>query len=336
MRPPEFWHNRGGGLGPILLAPVAAMWAAVGRLRAAAATPWRAPVPVICVGNLVVGGAGKTPVALALAGRLMAAGRRVAVLSRGHGGSGRGPIEVDPKRHGAREVGDEPLLLAALAPTFVARDRKDGARVAIAEGADLVIMDDGLQNPALVKDLSLVVVDGGYGFGNRRVMPAGPLREPLERGLARAGAVVLVGADECAIGEYLASRTPVLLARLVPDAAARRLSGAKVLAFAGIARPAKFLRTLADLGAEVVEAHAFADHHVYDPDQAMRLIERAMELGATPVTTAKDFVRLPEGAQAMVTTVRVDLVFDDPGALDRILEPVLKLRPPAGGMRPGV
>ncbi|MBI3452916.1 MAG: tetraacyldisaccharide 4'-kinase [Rhodospirillales bacterium] len=322
MRPPEFWH-RPGGLAPALLAPFGAAYGALGALYALRARPWPAPVPVICIGNPVAGGAGKTPTALAIAAHLQKADLRVAFLSRGYGGRLKGPIEVDPARHIARDVGDEPLLLAARAPTWVARDRKDGARVAIAEGADLVIMDDGLQNPTLRKDASLVVVDGGYGFGNRRVMPAGPLREPLARGLARASALVLVGEDETNLAGELARHAPVLRARLVPDAEARRLKNKRVLAFAGIGRPEKFFRTLSELGAEVTDAHAFADHHSYASDEIMRLVEDAAQRQATPVTTANDHVRLPPEARAMVTAVRVDLVFDDIEALDRALRPAL-------------
>ncbi len=322
MRAPEFWHGDPDGVAPRILAPRSAVFAAAARLRTRVTTPWRAPVPVVCVGNLTVGGAGKTPTVLALADRLQAAGWRVGCLSRGYGGSLRGPVEVDRTWHTAGEVGDEPLLLAEAAPTWIARDRKDGARVAIAEGVDVLILDDGLQNPALVHDIALVVVDAGYGFGNGRLLPAGPMRETVDDGLKRASAVVLIGDGGHRVEDAIGGRVPVLHAQLVPEDAALRLKGQKVLAFAGIGRPAKFFETLAGLGAEVVRSSAFADHHRYTPDEAMRLIEEAQRLGAVPVTTAKDFVRLPEGSQRMVTTVRVQLRFDDPEHLDRILEPV--------------
>jgi tetraacyldisaccharide 4'-kinase len=322
MRAPEFWHDDTGRLAPRLLAPFSAVFAAAARLRARAATPWRAPVPVVCVGNLTVGGAGKTPTVLALAERLHAAGLRVGCLSRGYGGVLRGPVQVEPQRHTAGEVGDEPLLLAAAAPTWIARDRKDGARVAIGEGIDVLILDDGLQNPALVHDIALVVVDAGYGFGNGRLLPAGPLRESIDHGLGRATAVVLIGDDQRRLAAAFDGRLPVLRAQLVPDDAACRLAGQNVLAFAGIGRPAKFFATLEGLGAHVVQRVAFADHHRYTVDETMRLVEEAQRQGAVPVTTAKDFVRLPEGSQRMVTAVRVRLQFDDPVRLDRILEPV--------------
>jgi tetraacyldisaccharide 4'-kinase len=323
VRPPEFWNAGGNALAPQLLAPLSLLFRAGTALRRLGATPWQAPVPVICVGNLTVGGSGKTLVVLALADRLQASGLQVACLTRGYGGRERGPLLVDPEKHNAADVGDEPLLLARAAPTWVARDRKDGARVAIAEGADVVILDDGLQNESLRKTLSFVVVDAGYGFGNARVLPAGPLREPVERGLARAAAAILVGDDTFGLAEPLGRRLQVLRAQLVPDDSALRFRGRKVLAFAGIGRPAKFFATLAGLGAEVVASEEFADHHRYSEDEAMRLIEEAGKLGATPVTTAKDFVRLPDGARRMVTAIGIHLRFDDPDALDRLLKPAL-------------
>jgi tetraacyldisaccharide 4'-kinase len=322
MRAPDFWHHDAGRLAPRLLAPLSAVFHAAARLRARTVTPWRAPVPVICVGNLTVGGAGKTPTVLALADRLQAAGLRVGCLSRGYGGALRGPVQVDPARHTAADVGDEPLLLAAAAPSWIARDRKDGARVAVAEGVDVLILDDGLQNPALVHDIVFVVVDAGYGFGNGRLLPAGPLREPIDEGLRRAAAVVLIGDDRRRLGAALSARVPVLRAQLVPDDAALRLKGQKVLAFAGIGRPAKFFDTLEQLGAELVARVEFADHHPYTPDDAMRLVESAQRLGASPVTTAKDFVRLPKDSRRMVTAVHVHLRFDEPERLAQLLEPM--------------
>ncbi len=324
MRAPEFWHDDRGRLAPYLLAPLAAVFAAAARLRARGASPWRAPVPVICVGNLTVGGAGKTPTVLTLARRLQSKGLRVGCLSRGYGGTERGPLEVDPRRQDASEVGDEPLLLAQAAPTWIARDRKDGARVAIAEGVDVLILDDGLQNRSLAHDLAFVVVDAGYGFGNSRLLPAGPLREPIDQGLARAAAVVLIGDDRTGLARRLGARAPVLTARLVPDEEAQHLAGRKVLAFAGIGRPAKFFETLAQLGAQLVGRVEFADHHRYTADEAMQLVEEAQRQDAVPVTTAKDFVRLPEGARRMVTAVKVGLQFDDLPRLDDILAPVLR------------
>ena len=327
MRAPEFWRAGGGVLLPTLLAPLSGVWLAGGRLRQFTARRRRAPIPVICVGNLVAGGAGKTPTALAFGARLAEAGHAVHFLGRGYGGRAPGPTRVDPARHGAGDVGDEALLLAELAPTWVARHRAAGVEAAAAAGADLVIMDDGHQYPGLWKDLSLVVIDGDYGFGNGRVMPAGPLREPAMQGLARADAVVVIDGARPARpdGILAAGGRPVLRARLFPDPAAGRLAGRRVVGFAGIGRPEKFFHTLAEIGCEVVATHRFADHHAYTPDQVMRLVEAAAARDAVPVTTAKDHVRLPAESRAMVEVVRVNLEFADPDRLDQLLAHVVEL-----------
>ncbi len=287
---PEFW-SAGGALAT-LLQPLAALHGGVGTLRRSLASPWHAPLPVLCVGNLVAGGAGKTPIALSLATLLAGQGRRPHIVTRGYGGRLRGPTAVEPARHAASEVGDEALLLAAAAPCWIARDRIAGVRRAHAAGADLVLLDDGFQNPSLAKDLSLVVVDGGYGFGNARLMPAGPLRETVADGLGRATALVLIGEDRHGIAARLPPGLPVLHARLTPRDATD-LVGRRVLAFAGIGRPTKFYASLTELGAEIVERHDFPDHHPYRESELRRLLAAAQAQAAIPVTTAKDWVRLP-------------------------------------------
>lgn len=320
MRAPEFWH-RPPGAKARLLAPLAGLYALGQGWRQHWTRARKAAVPVICVGNLVAGGAGKTPVALALGSRLAAAGRAVHFLSRGYGGRERGPLRVDPERHSAEDVGDEPLLLARRAPTWVARDRVAGASAAAAAGAGVVVMDDGHQNPALAKDLSLVVIDGAYGVGNGRVMPAGPLREALGAGLARADVLVVIGAaspgTEAILNTW--SGGPVLAAELVPTREGQRFAGADVLAFAGIARPGKFFATLENLGCRLVAAQSYPDHHRYDADEIMTLVEAANAQGARLVTTEKDLVRLPAEARPMVEALPVTLEFQDEKALERLL-----------------
>ena len=254
MKPPAFWF-RPPGATAWALRPVGAMYHWAGVLRRRAAAPLRLPVPVNFVGNLSLGGAGKTPVALSLLARLAALGLAPHALSRGYGGAAKGPLLVDPSRHDAFEVGDEPLLLARTAPVWVARDRAAGGLAAVAAGAGVVVMDDGHQNPALFKNLNLVVSDGGVGFGNGLVFPAGPLRESVAAGLARADAVVVVGEDVHGVAPIAAKHgLPALKGRLVPDpAAAARLRGRRVLAFAGIGRPRKFFDSLAAVGADIAE-----------------------------------------------------------------------------------
>jgi tetraacyldisaccharide 4'-kinase len=321
MRAPAFW-NAPPGVVAGLLAPAALAWTIGARLRRRAA-PLPSGVPVICVGNLVVGGAGKTPVVRSLATALRGAGIEAQVLLRGHGGRLAGPVRVDPAVHRAGDVGDEALLHARTAPVWVARDRGAGARAAAAGGARMLVLDDGFQNPQPAKDLSLLVVDGATGFGNGRVMPAGPLREPIADGLARADAVVIMGDDVAGVARTIGGRRPILHARVEPAGDFASFSGRRVLAFAGIGRPAKFFGTLAAIGAIVVDAVAFADHHPFTPDEVMRLVEAAHAADAILVTTEKDAVRLPDGAAAMVRTLSVAVRWDDPAAMAQCLQPLL-------------
>lgn len=294
MRDPAFWWYP-ESLVARMLAPVAAIYGGIAERRMAQPGA-RAGVPVICIGNLTVGGAGKTPTALAVAGILRGAGKNPFVLSRGYGGTLEGPVRVDAAHHRAADVGDEPLLLARTVPAVIARDRVAGAEMARAAGADVIVMDDGFQNPSLTKDLSIVVVDGRRGVGNGCVFPAGPLRAPLKSQLRRAQAVLVIGPVEDAediLDAADARNIPVFHGSLEPDAVAlSALSGRKVLAFAGIGDPEKFFGTLAASGVEVVERRAFPDHHRFSKDAARDLLARAEGQGLTLVTTEKDMARM--------------------------------------------
>ena len=319
MQSPEFWQRDGAAAR--LLDPIGRAYGFAGRLRRRLTRPWRAPVPVVCVGNLTAGGTGKTPLVILLARRLRDMGRKPHVLTRGYGGRERGPLRVDPAAHDARAVGDEALLLAAVAPTWVGADRRRSAEAAVAAGADVLLMDDGFQNPGLHQDLALVVVDGELGFGNRRLLPAGPLREPLGRGLRRADGIVIVGEDRTGAVARLGPALPCLRARLRAAASARDLIGRRALAFAGIGRPGKFYQTLEELGVEVVERRDFADHHRYRRRQLLDLLARAGTLRAFAVTTAKDLVRIPAGLRYRFRAVEVELVIEQPALLDGLLAP---------------
>jgi len=313
LRAPGFWE-RDGRL-PRLLAPVSRI--SVGLTARRVARPgWRAPVPVICCGNATVGGAGKTTLALDLVQRLTARGIAVHCLSRGYGGRVGTVLRVEPGLHPASLVGDEPLLLAALAPTWVGRDRAAAARAAVDAGAAVLLMDDGLQNPGLVKDLAFLVVDGGAGFGNGRVLPAGPLREPVAAAAARCRAAVLIGEDRTGALGSLPPGLPMLRASLAAEGA---FSGRRVLAFAGIGRPGKLAETLTAAGAEVVALRAFPDHHAYAAAELDRVLADAAGVGAEPVTTPKDAVRLPPGYRERVRVSGVKLVWEDEAALGDLL-----------------
>jgi len=318
MRPPAFWYGSSESLPARLLRPLGAVMGAV-TARRLARPGFRAPVPVICCGNVTLGGTGKTIVALDIAQRLTAQGRRVHLLLRGYGGAARGPRRVQPG-DGSAPVGAEALLLAEVAPTWVGADRAASARAAIDAGAEVLVLDDGLQNPTLRKDVSLLVVDGGAGFGNGGLFPAGPLRERVSDGAARCQAAVLIGPDRAGVAGALPTGLPVLRARLVPGPEIAVLAGRPVLAFAGIGRPSKFFATLAEAGARLVETKGFPDHHPYRTAEIQRLLDRAAQLGAVPVTTAKDVVRLPQALRGFVTVARVSLGWDDPGMLHRVLQ----------------
>lgn len=305
MKAPRFW-SRPPGLAAMMLAPLSAIWTYATRRRIANGSHTDLGVPVICVGNLTAGGTGKTPTVMYLAGVL---GPDVHILSRGHGGTLTGPVQVDPANHSAADTGDEPLLLAAFAPTWISRDRAAGAKAAVAAGARVILMDDGHQNPALAKDFSIVVIDADAGFGNGRVIPAGPLRETVEAGFGRADLALVIGSGG-ARSRFLDGQTlpvPVAQAELAPLATGMDWQDVPVFAFAGIGRPGKFFSTLETLGARVVGQEAFGDHAPYSEAVLRRMKERASALGAQLVTTEKDAVRLPQGWGREVLTVPVRL-----------------------------
>jgi tetraacyldisaccharide 4'-kinase len=302
---------------PAILSPLSCLVAAV-TARRIGRPGWRAPVPVICCGNVTVGGAGKTTLVIDLANRLTARSVAVHILLRGYGGSSRGPRRVmtdDP----ASLVGDEALLLARIAPTWIGADRAASARLAVAGGAAVLLMDDGLQNPGLAKDLSFLVIDGESGFGNGRVLPAGPLREPVAAGAARCQAAVLIGDDLSGATAWLSPDYPILRARLVQDEAIDLIKGQPVLAIAGIARPSKFFDPLVRAGVRVVETREFPDHHPFTRAELEAVLARGAELGAAVVTTPKDAVRLPADLRARFIVVGVRLDWDDPAAIEALL-----------------
>lgn len=330
MKAPAFWA---GGLDPrsreaapltrALLTPLSWLYLAGLRRKLANAAPETVDIPVICIGNLTAGGAGKTPVSEAVRERIMALGLRAATLSRGHGGRERGPLKVDSAVNDYRSVGDEPLLLAASGEAWIGRERPQAARAMAADGVQAIIMDDGHQNPSLAKDLTLIVIDAGEPFGNGRVLPCGPLREPVAEGLARADGIVLMG-DGAVPAEVAASGKPVLRARLEPSRPAPLVP---LVAFAGIGRPQKFFDTLKAAGADVRDEVPFADHHPYTDGDIRMLDEIARRDGAMLITTSKDHVRLPQRDRRRVQVFPVRAQFSDIAALDALIAPLFKSAP---------
>jgi tetraacyldisaccharide 4'-kinase len=320
MRTPAFWAGE-PGLPARLLQPLGLVYGGLTALRMRRAGT-AVPVPVVCIGNPTAGGAGKTPVALAFLHRLRARGDSAFAVSRGYGGRLAGPVEVDPLRHASADVGDEPLLLARAGRTVVARDRLEGARLAVSLGATLIVLDDGLQNQRLARDASLAVVDAGFGVGNGLCVPAGPLRAPLPAQWPLVDRLLLIG--EGAAGDAVAagaerSGIAVFRARLAPDpTAVAGLIGRPLLAFAGIGRPEKFFATLGACGLDVRVRRAYPDHHPYRAAEISALLAAAREGGLTPVTTEKDHVRLPADHRSAVMTLPVTLTGAD-GLIDDLV-----------------
>jgi tetraacyldisaccharide 4'-kinase len=320
MRAPSFWDAPGRPWQVKTLAPLGLAYDALTRLRFSIARPYRSTLPVICVGNFVVGGAGKTPTALALGELLRAQGLSPAFLSRGYGGAKAGPLQVDPERHDAKAVGDEPLQLARVAPTIVSRDRPAGARLAEQIGADIIVMDDGLQNPSLAKTVSFAVVDAETGIGNARVIPAGPLRAELDFQFKLIDALVLVGGGRA--GDALAARAMQRGIRVFRATLSGHnvggIAGRRVVGFAGIGRPEKFFASLEALGANLVARRGFADHHPFSKGEAKELLAIAAREDALLVSTEKDLARL-KGRTGELSRLAeatrpllVSLIFDDP------------------------
>ncbi len=327
MHTPDFW-SRPAGLKSRLLSPLGAIYAAGTARRLAKGNPERLPVPIVCVGNLNAGGTGKTPVCIWLAMELQAMGLKPHIVSRGYGGRLAGPIRVSEQQHTADDIGDEPLLLSAFAPVTVARDRAAGARAAIADGAGVIILDDGFQNPALETNFSFIVVDAKVGFGNGHCIPAGPLREPLHAGLPRASALLIIGDTDAQAqfdSQWMSAVTRsnanigIVRAHLEPLQTGMDWQDMPVFAFAGIGRPEKFFLTLKSLGANLIHTEALADHQPLSDRLISRLLSDAAAHGAQLVTTEKDAARLPQKYRQQVLTLPVRLQIADPVSLKQSL-----------------
>lgn len=321
MRTPNFWYRKPSSTFARLLAPLGFLYNHVVAARIKNNSPNQIGIPVICVGNILSGGTGKTPVVLSIAKMLQQRSIEAHLLTRGYGGNTPGPIRVDLNIHSASDVGDEALLLAELAPTWVSIDRYAGAEMAMAAGAKVIVMDDGFQNPGLQKDLALLVFDGAVGLGNGCVIPAGPLRENLKDGLKRAQASVIVGDDLTQLSNELEGT--IIRAKLLPDIDVTSYKDKRLIAFAGIGRPDKFFTTVQGLDCDLVETHPFADHHSFSTSELGRLLDRAEKLNARLITTTKDAARLPGEFLESVIILPVSLVWQDEEMLDRLLDTVM-------------
>ena len=329
MQAPKFWY-RSRSWQAFMLSPLGMVYAWATARRQKNARPTRVDIPVICIGNLNVGGTGKTPTTIAIAQMLTSRGIAVHIVSRGYGGSLKAVTQVDPRVHTADETGDEPLLMAAFAPTWVANERVAGARAAQDAGADVILLDDGFQDPSLVKDLSIIVVDATRGFGNGHCLPAGPLREPVHVGLKRADAVISIGEPQAQSQFRERSANQVgriehLTASLKPIEMGMPWADGRYLAFAGIGDPEKFFATLRGLGAPLVRTVALDDHQKLARPMIQRLMKEAQSMNAQLVTTEKDAARLPADLRSGILSLPVRLEFDDANTLETLLEPVLSV-----------
>ena len=333
MRTPKFWYGNKDKDKPAwmdALSPIGELYAWTGRMRERLVKPSRTVIPVICIGNLTAGGTGKTPITLTIAQRLKEMGESPVILSKGYGGSHDGPIKVNPELNTAAEVGDEPLLLARQVATVIAKDRVKGAAFAQRNGASVIVMDDGFQNPTLEKDLSILVIDAVAGFGNRKVIPAGPLREKITDGLARADIIILMHGeeeDDPDIQTQIATPVrPIFHASLKPhdnEEAARQ----RVIAFSGIGRPEKFFATVEACGYKLVASHGFPDHHAFSESEIEDLRRQAQRDKATLITTEKDMMRLTRVQRRQINVLKVRAEIDDMTALmDRINRTIQSFR----------
>lgn len=310
MKTPSFWKNK--TLLSTALLPAGWIYAGLTALRLKLKKPCHAAIPVICVGNLTAGGSGKTPTAVSLAGILKRGGKNPFFVSRGYGGRLQNII-VDSERHTAADTGDEPLLLSREAPVALNADRGKAAVLAQQNGADVIIMDDGFQNPTLHKDLSFLIIDGGFGFGNCRPVPSGPLRENLNKGLARADAAIIIGSDKQNIRPLLGS-LPVFEGQICPEPIPDAQT-INAIAFAGIGRPGKFYASLKECGVNVIAEHDFPDHHFYTESDLQKLMDEAREKGAVLYTTAKDFVKIPAALRPHFRVLEISIKWKDEAAL---------------------
>lgn len=316
---PSFWHRPNATA--YLFFPLSCLYLLAGKIRGAITKSYVAPVPVICVGNVVAGGAGKTPFVIALAVLLREKGIGVHVVTRGYGGEEYGPLRVDLTLHNAPRVGDEPLLIANHAPCWVAKRRTEGVKAAMDAGAELILLDDGLQNPSIHKSLSFMVVDGGYGVGNGLVMPAGPLRETVASALRKTDAVILVGEDRKNVSKRF-SGTPLFHAAVQP-VNPKSLYDRRFIAFAGIGRPEKFFETLREQGAIVEQGISFPDHHTYSEDDLLQLEREAKKYQIELITTEKDYVRLSNAWREKISVLPITLKIFEQAALENLLAPFI-------------
>jgi len=323
FRAPEFWYKKNDTILSRILYPISLLFRFLSKIYIFLNKTKYSEIPVICIGNLVVGGAGKTPLALKIGKILKLSGYIPHFITRGYSGNIKNNIKVE-KFHRPEEVGDESIILSSVAPTWIGSNRIKSTKNAFKEKADCVIMDDGFQNPTIHKDFSIIVIDGKQGFGNRRVLPSGPLRESIRRGLDRSNAVIIVGEDKFNIKKLISNKIPIFNAKFDVSKNEEIFKGKNITAFAGIAYPTKFFDTLEDEGAKILKKITFPDHYIYNEEDLLNLVEIANNNKTILVTTQKDFIRIPENYKSIIHKLEGEIKLEEESLLKEILANVLE------------
>ena len=323
LKAPKFWYLKKDTYLSSSLFPLSLLFRLGTKLRSLFSKEKQSELPIICIGNIVVGGAGKTPVSLKIGQMLIEAGYSPHFVSKGYAGLEKNNTLIETW-HSPKRVGDESILLAEVAPTWVGVDRNRSFNLAKDKGADCIVMDDGFQNPTIKKDFSIIVINGEQEFGNKRVIPSGPLRESINRGLTRTNLIIVIGKISNEIKEKIPSHIPIIYSSFAINNENKTFKGQKILAFAGIAYPEKFFNSLRDQGAKLVKEIIYPDHHIYDENDLLNLAEIANKTQSILVTTKKDFVRIPKSYRSLVNTLEGKIEFEDENLLLEILSNVVE------------
>ena len=323
LKAPKFWYQKKDSYLSRSLYPLSLLFRLGTKVRNFVSTSKKSPLPVICIGNIVVGGAGKTPVSLKIGKMLIKAGYKPHFISKGYAGIIKTSTLVE-SWHSPTSVGDESILLSKVAPTWIGKNRNLSGEYAKMQGGDCLIMDDGFQNPTIYKDFSIIVINASQEFGNKRVMPSGPLRESIKRGLTRTNLVIVIGDTTDDLKKLIPSNIPILSAKFIINKENKIFKGQKITAFAGIAYPEKFFTSLAEQGAQIVKEVIYPDHHIYHENDLLNLAEIANKTQSILVSTQKDFVRIPKSYRSLVNTLEGEIVFDNEELLLKIISDVIE------------
>ena len=323
LKAPKFWYQKKDTYLSNFLYPLLLIFSFGTKIRNILSTTNKGPLPIICVGNIVVGGAGKTPVALKIGKLLIKAGYKPGFISKGYAGLIKNSTLVK-SWHSARSIGDESILLSEVANTWVGVDRINSARLAKEKNSNCLIMDDGFQNPTIYKDFSIIVINASQEFGNKRVMPSGPLRESIKRGLSRSNLVIVIGDPSHELKQLIPKNIPIVKAKFEIKKENKNFKGQNIIAFAGIAYPEKFFQSLTNEGAKIFKKITFPDHHIYSENDLLSLAEIANKKKSILVSTKKDFVRIPKSFRSLVNTLEGEIVFEDEEFIVEILSNVIE------------